>query len=53
MQKSSVDDRLCNELEKIFQTERCEGAVVDVENKKPAGVRFVEDRGFKEAESYV
>ena len=52
-QKSGVGKRLYNELEKRFKQKGARIAIVDVENNNPAGVRFVEGLGFKEAESYV
>ena len=53
MQKSSVDKRLCNELENCFKQKGARIAIVDVENNNPAGICFVESLGFKEAKSYV
>ncbi len=52
-QKSGVGKRLYNELEKRFRQKGARIAIVDVENKNPAGVRFVRGLGFKQAESYV
>jgi ribosomal protein S18 acetylase RimI-like enzyme len=44
---------LYNELEKRFKQKGARIAIVDVESKNPAGIRFVEGRGFKQAESYI
>jgi ribosomal protein S18 acetylase RimI-like enzyme len=52
-QKSGVGKRLYNELEKRLKQKGARIAIVDVENKNPAGIRFVKALGFKQAESYI
>ena len=52
-QKSGVGKRLHDELEKRFKQKGARIAIVDVESNNPAGIRFVEGLGFKQAESYI
>jgi len=52
-QKSGVGKRLYNMLEKRFKQKGARIAIVDVENNNPAGIRFVKELGFKQAESYI
>ena len=52
-QKSGVGKRLYNELEKRFKQKGARIAIVDVESNNPAGIRFVNRLGFKQAESYI
>jgi ribosomal protein S18 acetylase RimI-like enzyme len=52
-QKSGVGKRLYNELERRFKQKGARIAIVDVESNNPAGFRFVEGLGFKQAESYI
>jgi ribosomal protein S18 acetylase RimI-like enzyme len=44
---------LYKELEKRFKQKGARIAIVDVENNNPAGIRFVKELGFKQAESYI
>jgi len=52
-QRRGIGKRLYRELEKRFKSKGARIAIVDVESNNPAGIRFVKELGFKEAQTYL
>lgn len=52
-QRRGIGKRLYKELEKRFKNKGARIAIVDVESNNSAGIRFVKELGFKEAQTYL